>query len=751
MVGFFLWRFDILTPPQLQTARQRLVGMQVSHVYMCAALMLLLRPLTASHERAQHHQHHDQQASYLVYCPAVGRLGNQVDHLLGALHLASQSGRTLIVPDFVNHKAHSSDLSLGHLFDVDWLLHKRDVIPLSQFQAEGRTLSEVPLVCNTPNTPDVCQRFWNRHGVTFGKVIFGPEDEGHGHGLTKWLSLVSHHSVLAFCTSPLSFPAPIASWTHQVALRFSYTVEKTVRKAVSNRFNTPCNDLSEITTMHFRTGSEWITSCRFDASDILQQQGRFMASDQCTYSDIDQACFQNVADIIRAIETAPTQCIYIATDCPECAQHAAALYAQQTGPKTVARTVIVGGEDIAVDLGMMALSAHFIANCFSTLSALAIRHRLLFPLDYQHTNNARGFSFFAANPAPSLLALGHQEGNNDILSVSNHATLGSKQPVLPDVATLDRQRIGVCPEADRDSGNRACDTSVTLDTSTLDKSDMASATGTIDLVDEYNEYLFDDGYGDDVDHGVTMDYEFGENAEGYGSQCAFQSGLQDAVEAILVECVTLTVRATDSSGSIHSIDVIAADQLATLDLTGVKHVTSRLRITDSDIKFIIAPDLQSIGRFDVRDCPQLNTIHLPLLLVSSDILVMNNQNLVSVTFPTLSAVTSLTLYRLPLLETANLFDLLKFDHVHVAFCPVLQQLNMPKVLEVVHAELQKANEMKLENKLNRGTQQASSDNTLTSLSNAVYPYLIDFNHVPSSLCNSLKQLEFPLVLRCTST
>src|SRR5687767_5821017 len=73
---------------------------------------------------------------YIIYCPCMGRFGNQAEQLLGSLQFAHHLNRTLVLPPFIKYNYHDIEfIPFQDIFDVDAIREYTDVITLEDFMA----------------------------------------------------------------------------------------------------------------------------------------------------------------------------------------------------------------------------------------------------------------------------------------------------------------------------------------------------------------------------------------------------------------------------------------------------------------------------------------------------------------------------------------------------------------------------------------------------------------------------------------
>ena len=154
-------------------------------------------------------------AKDLIFCPCMGRFGNQLDHYISMLDFAKSIKRRLILPPFIVFKAEIKLVPFESLFDFDEISKFTTVISpenyalakIETFSCPESWLKENQLLkctdcesetigCEISGNPHAT--FWESLGVKFlncRKNVWG-----------KWTEVSDE--VLALSGSVKSFPAP---------------------------------------------------------------------------------------------------------------------------------------------------------------------------------------------------------------------------------------------------------------------------------------------------------------------------------------------------------------------------------------------------------------------------------------------------------------------------------------------------------------------------------------------------------------
>ncbi|XP_059177921.1 GDP-fucose protein O-fucosyltransferase 1-like [Physella acuta] len=330
---------------------------------------------------------------YVVYCPCMGRFGNQADQFLGALAFAKALDRTLILPPWVEYRRNDHKAVMEPFdtyFQVDPFLEYHRVITMEVFMKElaptvwppgsrkvfcysARHGSSKESDCNakegSPFGP-----FWDWFNIDFDEsVIFGPlfYDTDSPGIMSEWNKKYPSKSypVLAFVGPPASFPVTRYNAKLHKYMKWSEEYDKMARDFIAA--NIPDSPFIGI---HLRNGPDFERAC-----EHVPSTPNMFASKQCTGergeygTTTTEMCFPSVKTITEKVKKEVARIgaktVFIATDYNDLIPELS---------KVLKNVKLVKQPEPAsplLDLAILGRSDHFIGNCVSTFTAFVKRER----------------------------------------------------------------------------------------------------------------------------------------------------------------------------------------------------------------------------------------------------------------------------------------------------------------------------------------------------------------------------------------
>lgn len=337
---------------------------------------------------------------YLLYCPCMGRLGNQVAQLVGTLEVARASGRTLVLAPFIDYKRSGTTfIPFDQVFSVEAVRELVPAVTMEEFLNDPDLAAEWPaskrrLYCSSraavsgtasdPPAPrcrmpsgNPHKTFWDHFGIEFVDSVAAGESSAD---LVRQLSAseesVARHPVIALGSSPGSFPVAAENRHLQHYLLWSDEHRQRAEAFISEHLPRP------FLAVHLRNGDDWKSACQ---RGLDRGAAYLMSSPQCGLAKpepgaaepgpeiTEEICLPDPAEAIRGIQAAeerfgPFRAVFIGTDRHD--------YREDIQAAVGADVRVVRGDTPILDLTVFAQADLFIGNCVSSFTALAVRERL---------------------------------------------------------------------------------------------------------------------------------------------------------------------------------------------------------------------------------------------------------------------------------------------------------------------------------------------------------------------------------------
>lgn len=280
---------------------------------------------------------------YIIYCPCMGRFGNQAEQLLGSLLFAKSLNRTLVLPPFIHYGYnHTPELiPFENVIAIDPIKDYHNVVTLTDFMRHHATdlwpSGNRIFFCYSARNIDAetCdalkgqpyEKFWSTFNISEDGAIFYKPLSTSYHHIEGWKSKFppTSHRILAFVGAPSSFPA----YKDAIRLQRHIRISDDIKLRALDFKRTKGFDGKPFLSMHIRHGSDWKKACQ-----LLKSSGglnQFFSSAQCTgydsisqtrleyetclpsYETISQKLNQSL-DVFKAQEKCEINHVHIATD-----------------------------------------------------------------------------------------------------------------------------------------------------------------------------------------------------------------------------------------------------------------------------------------------------------------------------------------------------------------------------------------------------------------------------------------------------
>ncbi|CAD5118937.1 DgyrCDS7612 [Dimorphilus gyrociliatus] len=331
---------------------------------------------------------------YILYCPCMGRFGNQMDHFLGSFGFAKNLDRTLVVPPWIEYRSGTSNtkhVPFTKYFKLEALQSYHRIIDMETFMKElapklwpEKERSVLCYMARNGPEKDSCNAkdgspfgpFWDNFNINFVKSEFyGPDlyfASENNYDKKKWLERFSYkkYPVMAFTGAPAQFPVVKHYIPIQKYVEFSDEISKLAKEFINKYLEKP------YIGVHLRNDIDFKNACEH----VEEGGSNFFSSAQCLGYDQQhgkiskELCFPSKKTILKQVEEAvkktKAKSLFVAAD----KDHMINEFRKHLKQYKV-NVVKYTSNYPQVDLAILSSSDLYIANCVSSFSAFTVRHR----------------------------------------------------------------------------------------------------------------------------------------------------------------------------------------------------------------------------------------------------------------------------------------------------------------------------------------------------------------------------------------
>ncbi|KAH9628793.1 hypothetical protein HF086_004953 [Spodoptera exigua] len=336
----------------------------------------------------------DEQTGFILYCPCMGRFGNQADHFLGALAFSKAVNRTLVLPPWVEYRfgePRSVQVPFDTYFKVANLEEYHNVMTMENFMKDlaptiwpkserisfcyTQRMGELENSCNA-KSGNPFGPFWDNFGIEFmDSEFYGPlnYDAHNKIMIDKWKNKYPSTTwpVLAFTGAPASFPVQKENVHLQKYLTWSDDIANKAKLFIKKNMSG-----GAFLGIHLRNGQDWVKACQH-----VQDSTMLFAAPQCVGYRNERGpltlsmCLPQPSEIIKQVKRAlkkldNVKYIFVASDSNHMINDL-----NKAVHHSEVKAIKLQPSNPHLDLAILGQANYFIGNCVSSFSAFVKRER----------------------------------------------------------------------------------------------------------------------------------------------------------------------------------------------------------------------------------------------------------------------------------------------------------------------------------------------------------------------------------------